>query len=136
MKELLLYFFMLISTVTLTANDHEITQPIHVNRPIYPHEADKELQENLTSSLEASLREFKAKGGTVIRLDGATLPYQLLPGDMVFPSCSGAQNRSQTLWNLLRPYSDKISLKQPHATFYGFDPYNGKANWLRKSSDD
>jgi hypothetical protein len=136
MKQLLLYFSMLTFTLTLTANDHEITQAVHIDSLIYPHETDKELQEDPTSSLETSLREFKAKGGTLIRLDGDTVPYQILPGDMVFPSCSGAQNRSQTLWNLLRPYSDRISLKQPHATFYGFDPYNGKANWLRKKSSD
>lgn len=99
--------------------------------PIHLHEAEEELQNNAVSSLNASLLEFTSKGGTIFRLEGSAGAFQFVPGDMVFPSCSGGNNRSQTVWNLLRPYRDKISLMQPHATQYGFDPYNGKANWLR-----
>jgi hypothetical protein len=130
MKNIKFYIsaILIFTAVFLTANDH-MNNSIYT--PIFFHETDDELQNNEGSSLETSLLEFTAKGGTIIRLEGDAEPYQLLPGDMVFPACSGGNNRSQTLWNLLRSYSNKISLKQPHATQYGFDPYNRKANWLR-----
>lgn len=124
MKRIYNIVFVLILTVTtLNANS--------IDLPIYSQETEEELQKDENSSMETSWREFIAKGGIILRLDGEAKPFQLLPGDMVFPACSGGNNRSQTIWNLLRPYSNKISLKQPHATQYGFDPYNGKANWLR-----
>ncbi|MDR3624307.1 MAG: hypothetical protein P4L16_04110 [Chlamydiales bacterium] len=100
---------------------------------IYAHEADEELEQNKNSSLAVVLFEFTAKKGTLVRLEGDAAPYALTPGDVVFPACSGGKNRSQTLWNLLRPYNDKITLMPPHATRYGFDPYNARSNWHRTS---
>lgn len=94
-------------------------------------EVDPELQSNAKSSIELMVAQFSAKGGTLVVLEDGTSPFQLKSGDVVFPSCSGGNNRSQTLWNVLRPYSEKIHLMPPHATSYGFDPYNGQANWLR-----
>lgn len=91
---------------------------------------EKELEECIESSLSTVFKQFMAKGGTIHCLSEENEPFALAVGDYVFPSCSGGYNRSQTLWNILRPFADKICLHQPHATRYGFDPYNGKANWL------
>lgn len=96
-----------------------------------PMDADDELQMHEFSCLETALHEFGEKKGSLILLEGDVVPFTFLPGDTVFPACSGANNRSQTLWNILRPYADKIYLMPPHATQYGFDPYNGRLNWLR-----
>jgi len=95
-------------------------------------EADPDLEQNPEASLKKVMTEYLAKGGTLIRLDGYTEPFQIRLGDTIFPACSGGQNRSQTLWAILKPYSDKINLMPPHATRYGFDPYNGQINWHRK----
>lgn len=106
---------------------------------MYANEADEDLELEESSDLQKSLSEFTTKGGTLIRMEEETPPFQFEVGDVVFPSCSGANNRSQTLWGFLRSY-DGISLQLPHATRYGFDPYNGKANWNRTThhvrSDD
>jgi hypothetical protein len=96
---------------------------------IYADEADGHLEGHAHSCLNTTFAEFTARGGTLVRLDKNTVPFQLLPRDMVFPSCSGGNNRSQTLWNVLRSYSHKITLMPPHATRHGFDPYNGRSNW-------
>lgn len=114
-------FFMIIPFISLFSTEC----PVHVN------EAQPELQAMPESSVETCFNEFISKGGTIIRLEGDVKPFQLSPNDIVFPACSGGNNRSQTLWNLLRPYADKITLNKPHATQYGFDPFNGKANWNR-----
>ena len=95
------------------------------------NEVDKELEQNNHSSSHKVLAEFTAKGGIFVRMNKDTAPYPLAPGDRVFPACSGGNNRSQTLWNILLPYTDKITLMPPHATCYGFDPYNGRSNWQR-----
>lgn len=97
----------------------------------YAIEAESDLEQNSESCLKISLSKFIEKGGTLVRFDEDSAPYAFSKGDVVFPSCSGANNRSQTLWNLLRPYDDRIILMNPHATRYGFDPYNSKANWHR-----
>lgn len=105
----------------------------------YAIEAESDLEQNSESSLKISLANFIEKGGTLIPFEEDSEPYAFSIGDAVFPSCSGANNRSQTLWNLLLPYNDRIILMNPHATRYGFDPYNGKANWHRTGhsySDD
>jgi hypothetical protein len=106
-------------------------EPEHESAPVICYEADEELEQNVKSSLKTALAEFTAKGGTLLRLDKGAAPYQLICSDVVFPSCSGGNNRSQTLWNVLRTYADKIALMRPHATRYGFDPYNGLSNWHR-----
>lgn len=98
---------------------------------VHAHEADEDLAEEPHSSLETSLQQFAEKGGTLIRLEGDEKPFQFAMGDLVFPSCSAGFNRSQTVWNLLRAYETKITLMPPHATRFGFDPYNGKVNWHR-----
>lgn len=99
---------------------------------IFANEADEDLEMNESSRLEISIAEFTAKGGILIRMDGETRPFQLQAGDVVFPACSAGSNRSQVIWGLLRKY-EGISLQSPHATRYGFDPYNGKVNWKRSS---
>lgn len=93
------------------------------------YEADEELEKVEQSALSQVFMAFRAKGGTLFRLSTAEDAFALLPGDLVFPSCSGGHNRSQTLWNILRPFADKINLQRPHATRYGFDPYDGQPNW-------
>lgn len=98
---------------------------------IYANEFDEDLEMNESSNLKNSVASFNAKGGTLKRMDGDASPFQFEAGDVVFPACSGANNRSQTLWALLRPYDGVISLQLPHATRYGFDPYNGRTNWER-----
>lgn len=94
-------------------------------------EADDELQEDYETSLERSFYLFLAKGGRIFRLDEWSPPFKFAKGDVVFPSCAGANNRSQTLWNILQPYNTKITVMPPHATRFGFDPYNGLVNWHR-----
>lgn len=97
----------------------------------YTLEAEPDLEMNPETSLEVSIANFLAKGGTLVHLDDNAKPYAFQPGDAVFPACSAANNRSQTLWALLQPYAGKILLMKPHATRYGFDPYNGQENWQR-----
>lgn len=115
----------LCSSVALLNGD-VATTPI-----IYPKDAEEFLQKNSDSALDQTLMEYARKGGTIIRLDGDQTPFTLLPGDVVFPSCAGANNRSQTLWAVLKTYSDSITIMKPHATRYGFDPYNNLSNWNR-----
>jgi hypothetical protein len=106
---------------------------------LYSSEADEDLEKKESSSLRATLMEFSAKGGTLIRLEKDAEPFKLAPGDQVFTSCSGGNNRSQTLLEVLRPYAAQLDLLLPHATRYGFDPYNGLVNWHRthhKQKDD
>lgn len=91
---------------------------------------DEELLTVQEANVENCLQKFNKKGGTLIRLEN-NQSLALLPNDVVFPSCSGANNRSQTLYQVLLPYADKISLQLPHATRYGFDSYNGQTNWKR-----
>lgn len=126
MKLIIQFLFLLVCNYTLVANE-QITN----NTPIHTPEIAEELQTNPSSCLDSVLAEFLAKGGTIIRLADDAEPFQLLPNDMVFPACSGGNNRSQTLWNILRPYTNTITLMPPHATQHGFDSYNGQANWLR-----
>jgi hypothetical protein len=106
---------------------------------LHVDEADEDLEKNENSSLISSLLEFTAKGGTLIRLERNTEPFSFFPGDQIFPSCSGGNNRSQTLLEIFHPYAALLELHLPHATRYGFDPYNGLVNWHRthhKQKDD
>jgi hypothetical protein len=119
---------LLLSPYTGFAMESSVNQ---LHPAIFANECDEDLELEESSNLETSLAEFSAKGGTLIRLEGMTSPFQFAAGDMVFPACSGANNRSQTLWNLLRIYEGAITVQLPHATRYGFDPYNGQANWNR-----
>lgn len=89
---------------------------------ILPSESDKEIE-----SVETCIERFLQKGGTLVRLE-KEVKFSLLPGDVVFPSCSGANNRSQTLWVLLKRFPN-IELMPPHATRIGFDPVYGRPNW-------
>jgi hypothetical protein len=98
---------------------------------IHADEFDEDLELIESSNLHSSITEFIAKGGVLLRMEGEVSPFQFKMGDMVFPACSGGNNRSQTLWGLLLPYNEMISLQPPHATRYGFDSYNGKINWNR-----
>lgn len=105
--------------------------------PLFLTEADEDLQIHENSELEKVLFEFNSKGGTCIRIntDNPTMKAILLPGDEVYPACSAGFYRSQTLWALLKKYEDKIMLIRPHATRYGFDPYNEQVNWHRKHNN-
>lgn len=117
----IIIFSFLISFASIFATDS----------PIYPKEAHNELEVSSISSLEISLNEFIERGGTIIRLEGDVEPFQFHTNDVIFPACSAGYNRSQIIWNLFRPYSEKVLLNKPHATQFGFDPFNGKANWFR-----
>ncbi|MFN4174755.1 MAG: hypothetical protein ACK4HV_06600 [Parachlamydiaceae bacterium] len=99
---------------------------------ILPHEADENI-----GPVKTCVDNFIERGGTLIRLEKNEILI-LKPGDIVFPSCSGANNRSQTLWVLLKQFTD-IMLMNPHATRFGFDPVYGKPNWkgtVHKHKDD
>jgi len=97
-------------------------------------EPEEPLQKNPESSLETVLTNFLAKGGVIYQLEGLSQPFKFLPGDYVFPACSAGFNRSQTVWALMKPYAEIIHLHSPHATRYGFDPYNNEANWIRSQN--
>ena len=92
---------------------------------------DIDLETHPECCLKTCLENFHKKGGTLICLEDDTEPFAFIKGDIVFPACSGANNRSQTLWNLLRVYEPEIKVMRPHATRYGFDPYNAAMNWHR-----
>lgn len=98
---------------------------------LFPHEADRDLQADESTSIDKALINFQEKGGAFIRLGmpetGKTI--QIMPGDAVYPICSAGYNRSQTLWFALKPYQSKIVLFPPVGARYGFDPFNGKINW-------
>lgn len=123
--------FLLTAAVMFTGSLCAYSQNQTYESVISLEEMDEDLRDIPAASLETVLAEFSAKGGTIIRLDVATAPFQIAIGDIVFPSCSAGHNRSQTLWALLRPYASSIVLMKPHGTRYGFDPYNGKVNWHR-----
>lgn len=125
------HLFANICAVILSFNLSALTVPAEPSTIIYEWEADGDLEADPHASLSYVLDEFAAKGGTLLRMEGDTSPFLFAEGDVVFPACSGGNNRSQTLWGMLRTYADKISVMQPHATRYGFDPYNGRANWHR-----
>lgn len=80
--------------------------------------------------LEDVLQKFQKLDGKFFRVH-KNEKCVLLEGDIVFPACSAGFCRSQTLWTLLKKAEDKIYLHPPHATRYGFDPYNDKMNWQR-----
>ena len=98
-----------------------------------PFPIDAELQSCEGASAEACLEVFLAKGGSFQSvMEGAS--FTLLPGDAVYPVCSGGFCRSQTLWALLLPYAHQIILFPPHAARHGWDPYNRKINRYRNQS--
>ncbi len=104
-------------------------------------EAEEDLQQENETSWQHCLSKFQQKGGTFLRLDSSNLSeekntFALLPGDAVYPVCSGGFCRSQTLWAVLRDYQTVIHLMAPHAARYGFDPYNGKLNWHRNDAKE
>lgn len=108
-----------------------MTFSLHANY-ILSHEGDEKIE-----PVETCLNKFIEKGGTLIRLE-KNEALILLSNDIVFPSCSGANNRSQTLWVLLKKFPN-ITLMRPHATRFGFDPLYGKPNWkgtVHKHADD
>jgi hypothetical protein len=110
---------------TISLNDHRLADT----------EADPDLID-LNINVHETLDHYLNKGGTFIRLDPELKSKLILyPEDVVFPACSFGFCRSQTLWFLLTKYKDKITLLPPHATRYGFDPYNEKMNWQRSRSD-
>lgn len=103
---------------------------------LLPTEAELDLQLNEATSWQNCLAEFEQKGGSFIRIEDQApqKSFALLPGDAVYPICSGGFCRSQVLWFLLKPFRESIALFPPHAQRYGFDPYNGKINWHRNTS--
>ncbi|MFA6915003.1 MAG: hypothetical protein WC222_01275 [Parachlamydiales bacterium] len=115
-------FYLLIALVFISALSAKITSS--------SIEYDVELQANANTSFDILVDQFRIKGGTFIVMEEGVEPFALNKNDIVFPSCSGGNNRSQTVWGILRPFADKIRLRPPHATSYGFDPYQGKSNWL------
>lgn len=74
------------------------------------------------------LNKFSEKGGTFVRMQDVI--FTLLPGDRVYPICTGGYCRSQTLWRMLLD-CQLLDLQPPHATRVGYDPYNNQMNWHR-----
>lgn len=95
-----------------------------------PFKVDRDLQANPETTGKKCMDAFLEKGGILHVLHPEKEDkFALLPGDAVFPSCSGGFNRSQTLWMLLSSFAKDILLFPPHATRMGYDPYNDRINW-------
>lgn len=96
-----------------------------------PFKKDNDLERNPNSSAQNCLHNFLHKGGTlkcIPNLESSKQQVQINFGDAVYPVCSGGWCRSQALWAILWPFSDKIILFPPHAARVGWDPYNGQIN--------
>ena len=69
------------------------------------------------------LDNFLAKGGTINQishpLEAEQPRISLMPGDTVYPICSGGICRSQTLWAILQTCAKRLQLLRPHAARYG-----------------
>lgn len=124
-----------ITIVVLACWIHPLVKMHASELALHPNEAEIDLQHNEETSWEACLAEFTKKKGTFLRVENQQ-KITLLPGDAVYPICSGGFCRSQTLWVILKEHRDKILLFPPHAARYGFDPYNGKVNWHRNDSNE
>ena len=101
---------------------------------------DEDLEKFPTSTLKKCLQDFFQKGGVlqnISNLSSVTEPYvRINSGDAIYPVCSGGWCRSQALWAILQPYSDRIILFPPHAARVGWDPYNGKINRYRNYAQE
>ncbi len=101
---------------------------------------DAGLEESFETSAQQCLDVFLAKGGMIHQLSYPVAAAQprmvLLPGDAIYPICSGGVCRSQTLWALLDVYSAQLKLFAPHAARYGWDPYNGQINRYRNIAQE
>lgn len=66
---------------------------------------------------------FKEKKGTLF----VDETVELKKGDAVYPACSAAKCRSQTLYILLKQMAKgQYTIHPPHACRRGYDPYNGE----------
>lgn len=105
-----------------------------------PFKIDEDLEKNPITSAKKCLQNFFQKGGILRRisnLSSVTEPsIQLNLEDAIYPVCSGGWCRSQVLWAILQPYSDRITLFPPHAARVGWDPYNGQINRYRNYAQE
>lgn len=96
---------------------------------------DDDLQKDPSSCVSSCLSAFMGRKGTIVGFSDEDMKqekqFEILPGDAVYPICSGGVCRSQTLWAKLHSYQDKIVLFPPHAARHGWDPYNGRVNRSR-----
>lgn len=98
---------------------------------------DKFLVEYKQNSVSHAFDDFQSKGGRLYRFLGqGEAPFQLRPGDVVFPSCSSGENRSQTVWAILKGADQNIELMPPHGARGGYDPYYGSTKRWRDPSRD
>jgi hypothetical protein len=83
------------------------------------------------------LDKFTELGGKFFHMDPNDVKEQflLLSNDIVYPSCTAGYCRSQALWAILSKY-ENITLFAPHATRYGFDPFNEEANWNKNLEEE
>lgn len=104
------------------------------------YKVDQDLEKNPLTCVKKCLQDFLQKGGvfqSVSNLASVTEPIVRLDfGDAVYPVCSGGWCRSQSLWALLTPFSNKITLFPPHAARHGWDPYNGQINRYRNYAQE
>lgn len=97
---------------------------------------DETLQDKELSAFKNVLSQFHEKKGTLVHIEPFSDQRILLfPNDAVYPACSAGFCRSQALWALLKTYQNNLVLFNPHATRYGFDPYNGELNWQKSRMD-
>ncbi len=97
-----------------------------------PFRVEESLEKRTETTGEKCLEKFKSKGGELVVLDPnnpSIEKFELHPKDTVFPGCTAGLCRSVTLWTVLSPFSESITLFPPHATRQGFDPYNDKPHW-------
>lgn len=101
-----------------------------------PFKVDEDLEKDSVTSSKNCLQDFFHKGGVLQSISNLSLVthpnVRLHMGDAIYPVCSGGWCRSQVLWAILQPYSDKIVLFPPHAARLGWDPYNGQINRYHK----
>lgn len=118
----------------LVCNENTTTQDPHSttlveNQKYIPFHVDKDLEKNPNSTAKTCLQKFLQMGGilqSIPDLTAVTEPQvHLHVGDAVYPVCTGGSYRSQTLWAILKPLSDRILLFPPHAARVGWDPYTG-----------
>ncbi len=117
----------------------EPTSPCQTSYHI-PFKTEEEMEKNPHTTAQQCLQTFIQKGGilqSIPHLSETNEPViRLQIGDAVYPICTGGWCRSQTLWTVLKPFSDKIVLFPPHAARVGWDPYNGRINRYRNYDNE
>ncbi|MBA3237150.1 MAG: hypothetical protein H0T62_02220 [Parachlamydiaceae bacterium] len=108
-----------------------------------PFSVEESLEDDFLMTGRKCVDRFIEKGGLFHSVnpfslhENEKLPFSILLNDEIRPSCSLGWCRSQVLFTKLSEFAPyKITLLHPHATRYGFDPYNDQVNWDEESVPD